>query len=209
MQRNSLTIKIVQSLLVFILTVATITSLLPEKNVSFANATGKIADSVTTTKVLPYTSQDSTDFGITEFGIEIPAIGLKHEIAYSIDPRNKDVYLPVLEEYVAHGMFTSLPSTEPGRVYLFAHSKVASEGVTPYGGYFSHLHELKNGDSVVVRYNGKQYTYVMRERIIVEPTETSVYTGNSKKAEVALQTCYPPGTTDMRLIVFAELVSVK
>jgi sortase A len=160
-------------------------------------------------KKLPNTSAASTSIEDEDFVISIPSIDLNHDIKYNVDPRDKDIYLPVLDKYVAHGMFTALPSTEDGRVYLYAHSKVASKGITPEGGYFSHLHEVKKGELIYIYYKGDKYTYKVRDKIIVEPTRVDIYTGESDKPEVALQTCFPPGTTKNRLIVFADLVSVK
>jgi LPXTG-site transpeptidase (sortase) family protein len=208
MNKQNLTKQIVHFAATFILTVALFISFVPQKEVSIANTKGTTLSS-STTQNLPYTSNDSSEFEITNFSIAIPKIGLDHNIFYNVDPREKDIYLPILDEYVAHGKFTALPSTAESRVYLFAHSKKAPKNITPEGGYFSHIHTLKKGDKIIIKYNDQTFTYEMRERIIVEPTQVDVYTGNSDKVEVALQTCYPPGTTEKRLIVFADLISVK
>lgn len=146
---------------------------------------------------------------IQDFDISIPAIGLEHDVMPDVDPRYESEYLPILDEYVAHGKFTRLPSTADGRVYLFAHSLNTLPGITPEGGYFSHIHRLDKGDDIVLRVDGTQYNYQVRESIIVEPTQVEVYTGQSDRAEVALQACYPPGTTDKRIIVFGDLKEVR
>lgn len=149
------------------------------------------------------------EFEMEDFSISIPSIGLLHPIKYNVDPRHKTEYLPILEEYIAHGKFTALPSTGDGRVYLFAHSKVAPEGVTPKGGYFSHIHELNKGDNIEITFNQDTYIYSVRKSIIVDASAVDYYTGESDRSEVALQACYPPGTTEKRIIVFADLISVN
>ena len=143
-----------------------------------------------------------------DFYIFIPKINLYHRVLPNIDPRSKEEYMPVIDKYVAHGLFTKLPSDKKGRVYLFAHSKKAPLNVTPEGGYFSHIDQLENGDIIQLEYNHQTFVYEVYKTMVINPDQTEVYTGVSDKAEVALQTCWPAGSTAKRLIVLAELKSV-
>lgn len=142
----------------------------------------------------------------TKFYIEIPKVSLKHDIAQSVDPTDPEIYLDILETKVAHGKGTSLPQTSQGNTYLFAHSKSVYDGSTPSGGWFTRIDELTPGDSIIVYFYGKSYSYIVTKSFTVDPSETYVYTGKSLydgKSSLTLQTCYPRGNTDSRLIVQA------
>ena len=138
-----------------------------------------------------------------EFKIEIPSIGLSKEIETNVDPREKEIYGPVIEQKVAHGMFTKLPdetaAKDSGNVYLFAHR----DGDSPF---FSRLGELEVGETIYVYYGGKKYIYGVSEYFIVDPKDTSVYTGDSPSPTLTLQTCN--NGIKERLIVRADLISV-
>jgi sortase A len=143
---------------------------------------------------------------IKAFYISIPKINLAQDITPNVDPTNKDEYLEILEKSVAHGMYTALPYIQGGNTYLFAHSKTSDNGETPKGGWFTRIDELTSGDKIILTLNEKTYTYTVKNRIIVDPLETSVYTGESMfegHNSLTLQTCWPRGTTEKRLIVQA------
>lgn len=139
--------------------------------------------------------------------IEIPKIGLKKKVAINTDPADSKVYLDVIEKMVAHGYGTALPDEENGNTYLFAHSRKAQRrDITPDGGWFTRIDELKKGDTIILVLNSTKYKYIVVDSFIVSPKETSVYTRHSPFEDhnsVTLQTCYPRGDTDNRLIVRA------
>ena len=146
---------------------------------------------------------------ISLFTIHIPAIGLVQNITPNVNPGNQDEYLPVLEQSVAHGKYTALPNVEEGNTYLFAHSRLSYNGITPPGGWFTRIDELEENDIIIIQFNDDTYTYAVRSSTIVESSETTVYTGQSQfneKRSLTLQTCYPRGTTEKRLLVHAEEV---
>ncbi|MFH1546871.1 MAG: class E sortase [bacterium] len=143
---------------------------------------------------------------IYSFYIDIPKIGLKKDITSNVDPSDKEEYLDTIERSIAHGMYTALPYVQGGNTYLFAHSKLSENGQTPEGGWFTRIDELTTGDTVTLYLNDNQYTYTVKNRIIVDPLDTSVYTGESMfdgHNSLTLQTCWPRGTTEKRLIVQA------
>lgn len=149
---------------------------------------------------LPQTQTD------TSFWIDIPDIDLHHDIKENVSPVDEEEYLDIMEDYVAHGRFTALPPAATGNTYLFAHSMSAEGNVTPSGGWFTRIDELEKGDLIYVNYHGKLYVYTVTDREIISPLETSVYTGNSIYGEhrsLTLQTCYPRGGTELRLMVYA------
>lgn len=139
------------------------------------------------------------------FAIEIPKIALFKDIETHVDPTNPQVYLPVIDEKVAHGLTTSLPGQTGGNTYLFAHSKEHYEASTPDKGWFTRIDELGIGDVIFLHYNGRIFKYTVKEAFIVDPSAVEVYTSTSPYStySLTLQTCYPRGTTEKRLIVRA------
>jgi len=131
---------------------------------------------------------------------------LKKDITPNVDPTNRDEYMNVIENSVAHGMYTALPYIQNGNTYLFAHSKISENGDTPEGGWFTRIDELKEGDTITLILNQTRYDYTVKTSTIVDPLDTSVYTGKSAfngNNSLTLQTCWPRGTTEKRLIVQA------
>ena len=174
-------------------------------------AVAEAVDDFTGTESLPGPSNDGSAqiLPITadySFSIEIPAISLSHTIVPDVDPADKEEYLSVIESYVAHGAYTALPPDEDGNVYLFAHSRRAPQGYTPPGGWFTRIDELKAGDIITLHYHDQTYTYTVTTSFVVDPEETYVYQPISiypDHRSLTLQTCYPRGETEQRLIVWA------
>ncbi len=118
--------------------------------------------------------------------------------------------MPVLDKSVAHGKNTALPGQYEGNVYLFAHSKDVYTGETPDGGWFTRIDELDKGEKIKLHFNEKIYTYEVIRSFVISPKTTNVYTRYSNYEDtnsLTLQTCYPRGDTDNRLIVVAVEVS--
>lgn len=143
----------------------------------------------------------------TAFSLVIPKINLNSKIVANVDPSDKSDYLPALKIGAAHAAGSSLPG-EGGKIYLFAHSTDYIWHISQFNAIFYLLKELKNGDEVNIFYAGRRYIYQVSNTKIVQPEET-VYLKPEKGEEVLLlQTCWPPGTTWRRLLVFAKPVSV-
>lgn len=138
------------------------------------------------------------------FNILIPKIGANARILPNIDPSNPDVFLPILQKGVAHAKGTLFPG-QPGNIYLFAHSTDNFWDVGRYNAIFYLLKDLKSGDDVIIFSQNVRYNYVVKEARIVGPQEVSYITRpQTGKELLILQTCWPPGTTWQRLLVFAE-----
>lgn len=71
------------------------------------------------------------------------------------------------------------------------------------------MDQLSFGDEIIVYYNQKKFTYIIREKKIVKPGNVKVLERDETKKEISLMTCWPIGTTINRLIVFAELQEQK
>jgi len=113
------------------------------------------------------------------------------------------------EDFIGHYAGSSLPG-EIGNVFIYGHSVLPFFfNEKNYKTIFSTLHELKENDEIIIRYNGKKYTYQVFEQKILKPNEVNplekVVEGSQT---ITLMTCTPPGTTYKRLLVNAVLKEV-
>ncbi len=140
----------------------------------------------------------------TDFSILIPRLGTSTKIFPNIDPSNKNEFLPILQKGIAHAKGTVFPGMK-GNIYLFAHSTDNFWDVGRYNAVFYLLKDLKPGDDVIVFFENQRHNYVVTDSRIVDSKDVSFIT-NSKTGEekLILQTCWPPGTTWQRLLVFAK-----
>ncbi len=140
-----------------------------------------------------------------EFGLIVPKIGINTAVIPAVNPADPGVYLEALKKGVAHASTSYFPD-EDGTVYLFSHSTNYDWFVSDLNAVFYLLKNLSEGDLVVVFYKGRQYTYKLREKRVVKPTETSYLIPQKGAKTLILQTCWPPGSTAERLLLFADLV---
>ncbi len=140
-----------------------------------------------------------------QFDIIIPKIGANSRVM-DADPANESQYLGVLKEAVAHATGTDFPG-EGGHIFLFAHSTDYFWNVSTYNAVFYLLYKLGVGDEVDLFYKGQRYVYRVIGTQIVDPTEVQYLTRKTNREFLTLQTCWPPGTTLKRLLVFAVRVA--
>ncbi|MBI3887688.1 sortase [Candidatus Microgenomates bacterium] len=139
-----------------------------------------------------------------DFGIVIPKIGANAKVIANVDPGNYGDYINALKLGVAHAKGTAFPG-EAGNTYLFAHSVGNFWEVNQWNAVFYLLKELKPGDEVDLFYKGKRYIYIVYNTQIISPEDTQYLSTVSNFPMVTLQTCWPPGTTLKRLLVFGRL----
>ena len=147
----------------------------------------------------------SIDPASREFGLVIPKVGINTSVIPSVNPADPGVYLEALKKGVAHASTSYFPD-EDGTVYLFSHSTNYDWFVSDLNAVFYLLKNLTEGDLIVVYYKGRQYTYTLREKRVVSPKETSYLIPQKGTKTHILQTCWPPGSTTERLLLFADLV---
>ena len=147
----------------------------------------------------------SIDPASKEFGLIIPKVGINTSVIPAVNPTNPGEYLEALKKGVAHASTSYFPD-EDGTVYLFSHSTNYDWFVSDLNAVFYLLKNLTEGDLIVLFYKGKQYTYRLREKRIVAPTETSYLIPQKGTKTLILQTCWPPGSTTERLLLFADLI---
>lgn len=140
----------------------------------------------------------------SDFSVVIPKIGAASRIQANVDPSNKDEYLKVLQNAIAHAKGTAYPGVN-GTTYLFAHSADNFWNIGRYNAVFYLLKELEAGDDVYLFFRGKRYNYEVYDKKIVEAREVEYVDAALGLGErIILQTCWPPGTDWKRTLVFAK-----
>ena len=139
------------------------------------------------------------------FSVLIPKIGANARIIPNVDPANEKEYLALLQKGVAQAKGTAFPG-EGGHIFLFAHSTDYIWNVGTYNAVFYLLYKLNIGDEIDLFYKGQRYTYLMTGKTIVDPSQVEYLTRKTDEEFVTLQTCWPPGTSLQRLLVFAKRV---
>lgn len=150
----------------------------------------------------------SIDPASKDFGLIIPKVGINTSVIPAVNPADPGNYLEALKKGVAHASTSYFPD-EDGTVYLFSHSTNYDWFVADLNAVFYLLKNLTEGDLVVIFYKDKQYTYRLREKRVVAPTETSYLIPQKGAKTLILQTCWPPGSTSERLLLFADLVETS
>lgn len=122
--------------------------------------------------------------------IEIPRLKLDAPVVHGDD-------WEALKRGAGHHVGSANPG-ERGNMVLSAHNDI-------FGELFRYLDDLQEGDRFTV-YDAadRAYTYVVRTKRIVEPTEVSVL-NSSPEPLATLITCYPYLVDSHRLVVQAEL----
>lgn len=141
----------------------------------------------------------------TDFSLIVPKIGVNAAVIPAVNPTNPGEYLEALQKGVAHASTSYFPNEE-GTVYLFSHSTNYDWFVKDLNAVFYLLKNLSEGDLIVVFYQGRRYTYRLSDKRVVAATEVSYLVPQGGKKRLILQTCWPPGSTAERLLIFADLV---
>lgn len=140
------------------------------------------------------------------FSIVIPKIGANAKILSNIDASDEKSYLDALNSGVAHTLGTAFPG-EGGHIFLFAHSTDYFWNVGTYNAIFYLLYKLEKNDEVDLFYQGQRYVYRVIGQEIVDPSQVQYLTRKTNREFLTLQTCWPPGTTLKRLLIFAVRVA--
>jgi LPXTG-site transpeptidase (sortase) family protein len=140
----------------------------------------------------------------SDYGIVIPAIFLDEPVVFNVDPNDTTAYTAALKLGIAHASGTSFPDT-PGLGYYFAHSS-SPQLASQYNAVFYLLGKLKPNDDIYIWHEGQDYNYKVTQSIVTDPSDISFLNAAYAKETIVLQPCWPPGTTQNRMLVFAERV---
>lgn len=139
------------------------------------------------------------------FSLIIPKIGVNAAVVPGVDPSTPEGYEDALKAGVAHASTSFFPD-EDGTVYLFSHSTNYDWFVQDLNAIFYMVKNLETGDLVVLIYKGRRYTYQISEKKVVSPKATGYLYPYVGRRNLILQTCWPPGSTTERLLIFANLI---
>jgi LPXTG-site transpeptidase (sortase) family protein len=141
-----------------------------------------------------------------EYSIVIPKIAANSRVIKNVNSANYEEYIDALKYGVAHALGTAYPG-ENGHIYLFAHSTDTLLNVDSYNAVFYLLYKLDPGDSIYLFYKGKKHIYKVLGKKVVDPSEVFYLTRSATSEFLTLQTCWPPGTTLQRMLIFAVPIS--
>lgn len=96
---------------------------------------------------------------------------------------------------------------EIGNVVITGHSAGDVYSSNPYKYIFSGLERLEDGDLIYVNYNSTRYTYQVKKKEVVDPSNVAALVTNADKPTLTLVTCTPLGTSRYRLLVTGEQIS--
>ncbi|PIS13965.1 hypothetical protein COT65_01345 [Candidatus Shapirobacteria bacterium CG09_land_8_20_14_0_10_47_13] len=135
---------------------------------------------------------------ITAYNISIPKLKINQAV---VKIGGEDL-LKSLAQYPG----TAIPG-QYGNAVIFGHS-VLPQFFNPkdYRTIFSTLPTLKEGDEILVNFDGIEYRYQVIKMVEVPPDDVSVLEQRYDREYLSLVTCVPPGTYLRRLVVRAKLV---
>lgn len=145
----------------------------------------------------------------TDFSVVIEKIGVNAPVNRDVSVINEEAYLDSLHTGVAHAITSPYPSSDPGNVYLFAHSSINFWRLGRYAKVFNLLRKLELGDTIHVFYEGENYVYEVVNKEVHPEWNTNPLTRPVLEPTLTLQTCDPPGTTLNRLVVTARLKEIR
>ena len=179
-----------------------------EINLSEITIVDSVVDTPTFTKLLNDKYVNKLDPVNTDYALVIPKIGVNSAVVANVDPGNKEEYVAALKQGAAHAKGTALPN-EYGSKYIFAHSTDNFWNVTNYNAVFYLLKDLEPKDKIYIVYNGTLYPYQVSEKRVVNADDTYFLKPNNLDNRLILQTCWPPGTTWKRMLVFADPIDMS
>lgn len=103
-------------------------------------------------------------------------------------------------EQLKKGVAQHINSPNPGKngnIVLSAHNDV-------FGEIFRDLDKIKTGDQIIIFTNQQPFTYIVKQKQIVEPTQVEVM-GQTQEPVVTLISCYPYMKDNQRIVITASL----
>jgi sortase A len=137
------------------------------------------------------------------FSIIVPKLAINSRVIPNVSAADKNEYEPALKLGAAHVKGTYLPG-EGGTTFIFAHSTNYEWFIAKYNAVFYLLRNLEKDDQIQLVYQGRVYPYIVTDKKIVAANDIEYLAPKKDGEELILQTCYPPGTTEKRLLIFAH-----
>lgn len=134
----------------------------------------------------------------------IPKLSVNAPIVFATSQEEKDI-LEGLHNGVVRYAGMSNPG-EAGNTYITGHSSNYWWDKGKYNYVFVLLDKMQEADRATIYHNGNKYIYQVTSKEIVEPANVSSL-AQTTEPTLTLMTCYPPGTTNKRLIVRLKQIS--
>jgi len=163
---------------------------------------GKLPVEVRLAEMTPLPTYQPVD--LEDFFLTIPKINLDSKVLANVDINAESEYqAKLLETGVAHAKGSYLPG-ENGPTVLFAHSTDTLENIVTYNAKFFAAKDLVAGDEIVMQFDHKVYRYQVVGQQVIDPSDIDAIRNSG--ADLVLLTCYPPGTSWKRLLIFAKQI---
>jgi len=143
-----------------------------------------------------------------DFSVIIPKIGVNAPVVANVNPTKPKEYDEALLHGVAHAASSFFPD-QNGTVYLFSHSTNYEWFIKDLNAVFYLVKNLEKGDSVVLIYKGKRFTYRIADKQVVARNNTKYLIPYAGRKSLILETCWPPGSVAERLLIFADLIETR
>lgn len=142
------------------------------------------------------------------FSISVPSLNIHSAVVANVDAADEAQYTAALKEGIAHAKGSALPDQqeENKTIYLFAHSTDAPWNILRYNAQFYALKDAEIGSEITIRFWGEDYSYIIQDKQIIEAHDVSLMQPQTEQEKLVLQTCFPPGTAEKRLVVIATPV---
>lgn len=164
----------------------------PNHSSSSAKATEGQANIVETS----YTDKQNT--------LEVPKISLSVPIIFSTSA-DKTAITKDLDAGVVYYPGSVYPG-QIGQIVILGHSAPPGWPTIKHDWVFTDLEKLEPGDAILIDLNNKQYTYIVRQKTIIQRgAEVPVDNFNADKSVLTLISCWPPGKDYQRITVQAIL----
>lgn len=145
----------------------------------------------------------STESGVIDMVVSstmkrviIPSIGVDMEIVDEEGISEEEAFL--------RGAWllprTAVPNRDSGNTVIAAHRFLYTSGPNT----FYHLDKVKEGDEIIVEWQGERFVYTVSGSKVVPPTAVEILTP-TEAPMLTLFTCTPIFTTKNRLVVTAKL----
>ncbi len=135
------------------------------------------------------------------FAISLPSLGIDSlNINHPADPFTHQGLLAPLRDGVGH--LFSYPG-RGGKILVYGHSSSYPWDVSAFTKIFRRISELQIGDRVTVSFEGRTFTYLVREKKTVPAKDLATYQEEGDGEELILYTCWPPDSISERYLVIA------
>ena len=139
----------------------------------------------------------------------VPKINVNAPVIYGLTDLSEQSSQTALQNGVIHYPIAGA-SAEPGQngnAVFLGHSSSDFFKPGDYKFIFVQLNRLSVGDLFYLDFEGKRYTYRVRETKIINPNEVGTLAIGTDKPYATLITCDPPGTAQRRLVVIGDQIS--